>query len=149
MNYLAVLFANPGRDLAATELAAGPDGLADAAVMASTVGSHQAVLDEDAINAYRRRLSALRDEMDAADAWGDAEGSHRAHAESAWLISQLSAASGLGGRIRTFGTGDERARIAVGKAIRRALDRICAVDQAVGRRLRDTVHTGLRCCYRP
>lgn len=149
MGYLAVLFANPGREIASAELAAGPDGLGRAAVAGGAVESHQPVLDEAALKAYRSRLAQLRDELDAFDVVGDAEASARAHAESAWLMSELRAAAGLGGRVRGFNTTDERARIAVGKAIRRALDRIRAADQVLGQVLQDTVHTGLRCCYRP
>ena len=69
--------------------------------------------------------------------------------ESDWLVAELAAATGLGGRQRRFADDAERARIAVGKAIRRALRRIEAADQALGADLRACVVTGLRCCYRP
>jgi hypothetical protein len=55
----------------------------------------------------------------------------------------------MGGRVRQFATGEERARVAVGKAIRRALDRVAKADPFIGEELRATVQTGLRCCYRP
>ncbi|MEU9382656.1 hypothetical protein AB0D38_17490, partial [Streptomyces sp. NPDC048279] len=44
---------------------------------------------------------------------------------------------------------DERARIAVGKAIRRALQRITDADPLIGEHLGHTVHTGSRCSYWP
>jgi hypothetical protein len=43
----------------------------------------------------------------------------------------------------------ERARVAVGKAIRRALGRVTEADAAIGEHLRQTVHTGVRCSYWP
>jgi hypothetical protein len=43
----------------------------------------------------------------------------------------------------------ERARVAVGKAIRRALGRVTEADAAIGEHLRQTVHTGARCSYWP
>jgi len=43
----------------------------------------------------------------------------------------------------------ERARVAVGKAIRRSLARITEADPIIGDHLRQTVHTGVRCSYWP
>ena len=76
---------------------------------------------------------------------GDAE----ARAERDWLVAQLASAAGLGGRVRSFPDQGERARVAVGKAIRRALARIAEADPALGDHLRQTVHTGVRCSYWP
>ncbi|WP_410676041.1 hypothetical protein [Amycolatopsis sp. cmx-4-68] len=42
-----------------------------------------------------------------------------------------------------------KARIAVGKAIRRALTRIAAADAVIGDVLCDGVRTGARCGYHP
>ena len=56
---------------------------------------------------------------------------------------------GLAGRVRPFTDDGERARLAVGKAIRRAINRIEAVDPLIGRHLRDAVRTGRSCSYRP
>ena len=43
----------------------------------------------------------------------------------------------------------ERARVAVGKAIRRAILRVTREDSIVGEHLRQAVHTGARCSYWP
>jgi len=75
--------------------------------------------------------------------------SERARSERDWLIDQLAAATGLAGRVRNFTGNDERARVSVGKAIRRALKRIANVDPVIGEALEVGVHTGLRCSYRP
>jgi hypothetical protein len=72
-----------------------------------------------------------------------------ARAERDWLVAQLSSAVGLGGRTRAFPDQPERARVAVGKAIRRALVKITKADDVIGEHLRQTVHTGVRCSYWP
>ena len=70
-------------------------------------------------------------------------------AERDWLVAQLSSAAGFAGRTRAFPDQPERARVAVGKAIRRALARITEADGVIGEHLRQTVHTGVRCSYWP
>jgi hypothetical protein len=65
------------------------------------------------------------------------------------LLAEVSAATGLGGRPRRFSSTQERARVAVRKAIASALARIEARDAALARLLRDTVHTGTACRYDP
>ncbi len=142
MTYLATLLANPGYELAAVELAAGPGP-------AVPGGSAQPVLDEAATQHYRKWLANLEAELDEHEANNDAGRAERVRTERDWLLGELSAAAGLAGRVREFADAEERARIAVGKAIRRALAKITAVDQAIGETLRDGVQTGARCCYRP
>ncbi len=140
MLHLAVLLANPGREIDAAELAAGLSVL-DAPVD----GSSQPVLDRVAIEEYRGRLARLREEMDDPDA----ERAARAGAERDWLTSELAAAAGLGGRTRAFSTNRERARIAVGKAIRRAVTHVTRADPVIGEHLARAVRTGNRCSYWP
>jgi len=57
--------------------------------------------------------------------------------------------AGLAGRTRALPDQPERARVAVGKAIRRALARITEADSVIGEHLRQTVHTGVHCSYWP
>jgi hypothetical protein len=73
----------------------------------------------------------------------------QARAERDWLVAQLSIAAGLAGRTRSFPDQPERARVAVGKAIRRALARVTEADAVIGEHLRQTVRTGVRCSYWP
>jgi hypothetical protein len=54
-----------------------------------------------------------------------------------------------GGRRRRFSSADERARVAVRKAISATLARIGQHDAALARLLRDTVRTGWACRYDP
>jgi hypothetical protein len=70
-------------------------------------------------------------------------------AERQWLTAQLASATGLHGRARSFSDQGERARVAAGKAIRRALARIAEADAVVGEHLIETVRTGVRCSYWP
>jgi hypothetical protein len=148
MRHLATLLANPGREIRAIDLVAGPPASGEGVPPGQGV-SGQPLLDEEARNAYRRRLAELEAEIDEFDALNNAERASAARAERDWLLAELAAAAGLGGRVRHFADGEERARIAVGKAIRRALTRIGHADPLIGEELRATVRTGLRCSYRP
>jgi hypothetical protein len=73
----------------------------------------------------------------------------RARAERDRLLAELAGVTGIGGRSRRFPDNAERAGIAVGKAIRRALTRTGDTDPVIGEHLRGSVHTGIRCSYRP
>jgi hypothetical protein len=146
MLHVATLLANPGYEIPAVELAAGA-GLPGAT--ASAAGSTQPVLDEVARREYRQRMVTLQAEIDDHATRNDDGRVARAQAELEWLTGELRAAAGLAGRVRQFAGSEERARIAVGKAIRRALDRISSADPVIGAELRAGVHTGLRCSYRP
>jgi hypothetical protein len=140
--HLAVLIANPRQEIQAADLVAGVAGLTP-----GDAGAAQPVLDHEAIAEYRNRLKSLDTEIDQPDA--DPARVARARAERAWLVAQLSSAAGFAGRTRAFPDQPERARVAVGKAIRRALARITEADPVVGEHLRQTVHTGVRCSYWP
>src|ERR1700733_13084779 len=96
----------------------------------------------------RSRVKRLDAELDKREP-GDEEGRDAALAERDWLVAQLASAAGFGGRVRSFPDQGERARVAVGKAIRRALTRITEADPILGDHLRQTVHTGVRCSYWP
>jgi hypothetical protein len=142
MAHLAVLIANPRQEIQAADLVAGVAGLTP-----GEAGAAQPVLDHEAIAEYRNRLRSLDTEIDQPDA--DPARIARARAERDWLVAQLSSAAGFGGRTRAFPDQPERARVAVGKAIRRALARITEADPVVGEHLRQAVHTGVRCSYWP
>lgn len=159
LRHLAVLVANPRREIPAAELVAGLAALsgqasqADAAGESSPLARHggppQAVLDDAAVAGYRRRLGQLDAEITRLEAAGRAERAGLARAERDWLSAQLASAAGLGGRIRSFPDEPERARVAAGKAIRRALAKIAQADPVIGQHLHQSVHTGVRCSYWP
>ena len=107
-----------------------PDGLE---VRGDGLGDALPHLDAEAQAAYRDRLGELRPELDAAQEAGDGERAARIEAEIDIIVSELSAAFGLGGRARKEGSAAERARQSVTKAIRDALRRIREEDVALGR----------------
>jgi DNA-binding SARP family transcriptional activator len=145
MLHLAVLLANPGQEIPAIELAAGVAALHDA--VANT--AHQPVLDAVAIRDYRKRIDELRERIEDLEAENRPERAAEARAEQDWLIAELAAATGLGGRARGFADNQERARAAVGRAIRRTLGTITRADASIGEHLRKGISTGNRCSYRP
>jgi hypothetical protein len=145
--HLAVLTANPGVEVSAIDLVAGVDAVGDVARRSGM--SAQPVLDRTAIQQYRQRLAQLREEIDEMRSSGNAERAARARHEQDWLLAELTAGTGLGGRPRAFADNGERARLAVGRAIRRAIAHIERVDPIIGAHLREGVHTGVRCWYRP
>jgi len=148
MEYLATLVSNQGYEVPAIELLAGRQ-LPVAPVTESVSGSIQPVLDSAAKRAYKDKLAVLEAEIDEHELNHDLGRAEQVRAERDWLLAELAAATGLGGRARTFSGADERARISVGKAIRRALDRIETAEPAIGLALRASILTGRRCCYRP
>ena len=98
----------------------------------------QEVMDATAIATVRERIRTLRqqsmltaDEQDELDA----------------LTHELVCASGLGGRIRSFVDAPERARTAVRKAVKRAIEQVSAANAVVGQHLAARIKTGTTCRY--
>jgi hypothetical protein len=146
MLHLAVLIANPRQEVQAADLVAG---LAAISPATADIRAAQPFLDNAAIGEYRARLRRLDAELDQLESGHDPDRAASARAERDWLVAQLTSSAGLGGRPRSFPDQGERARVAVGKAIRRALARITAADAVIGEHLRQAVHTGVRCSYWP
>jgi hypothetical protein len=138
-----VLTANPDTEVAAIDLVAGLDP------RAQTTGTSQQVLDRTAVQRYRQRLTELGDEIDRLETAGDTDRAATVRAERDWVLAELGAGTGLAGRPRTFTDEQERARLAVGKAIRRAVGQVERADESLAAHLRTAVHTGLKCWYRP
>jgi hypothetical protein len=141
LHYLRALLAAPGRDIPAVDLAAGGAG-----VRSPATGP---VLDEQARSAYRRRLSALAGELDAADRAGDADRGGRLEAERQALLAQLRSATGLAGRSRGISPEAERARVNVTRTLRATLARITEMAPAAGAHLQASIRTGGACRYQP
>jgi len=143
MLHLAVLIANPGTEITAFDLVSGMTAVRRAAGGGL---SRQAILDRTAVAGYRRRLAQLRD-APADPGPADPEPGHRD--ERDWLSGELAANTRPGRPARAFGDEAERARVAAGRAIRRALAAVERADPVIGAHLRAAVHTGARCWYRP
>jgi len=159
LRYLNLLVRQPGRELTAVELArlaaaAGPSGTGQASARAE--GLHEAtgapagdVLDARARAAYRQRLADLDEDIAEAGEWNDTGRASRLRAEKDFLVRELAAATGLGGRPRQLGSEPERARLNVTRAIRTAIARIREHAPGAAAHLDQAVRTGSRCCYAP
>jgi len=136
--YLARLLAEPGRELHALDLA-----------MAGVTDEGLPVLDEEAKASYRRRLAEV--EEDIAEAERNHDDARREHAERDrdYLMAELAGAVGLGGRSRTTGGTAERARGAVTRSLRYALERLAEQHPELGEHLGRAVRTGAFCSYQP
>ena len=147
MRDLAVLLSRPGRPVPAAELVAlsggGRPARADLAMGAD------AVLDDQAKQAYRGRLEALDREVADAEDRGDPDGAEKARAEREAIAHELAAALGLGGRDRGLGDPSERARKAVTERIRYSMARIAAVHPELAAHLQASITTGSSCAYQP
>ena len=141
MVHLAVLIANPRQEIQAADLVAGLAGLS------GTSGE-----------AGRRSASLTRKRSPSTGA-GEAAGHRDRRAGTrpgppGQGRTRLAGRPALQrGRARRPDQGLPRPararRVAVGKAIRRALARITEADGVIGEHLRQTVHTGVRCSYWP
>lgn len=154
LHYIATLLASPGRDIAALDLATGggtggPSRVPDDDLRERRRSPDEPALDDAARTAYRRRLTELEEELEEAEAWGDAERAARARAETEFLAAELAAAVGLGGRARQLSSDAERARQSVRKAISSALERIGREDAALAGHLTGAITTGYMCSYQP
>jgi hypothetical protein len=138
MAYVARLLEAPGVEISAAELVG---------VHEPEFSARQAVIDDQARAAYRRRAGELQAEIDEADDHNDLERAARARAEFDALVDEVQRTTGLLGRRRAFADEAERARTSVQKAIKRAIARIADADATLGRELSCRILTGARCVY--
>ena len=146
LRYLQLLLAAPGVDIPALDLSDAVAGHPGAGVVGPTRIEQ---LDRRSLLTFRRRLAEIDVEIDEVQAWGDEGRLARLEDERVALLEELRAATGLGGRPRAASGAEERARVAVRKAIAAAVTRVGLVDPALGRLLTDTVVTGAVCRYEP
>jgi predicted ATPase len=135
---VAVLLSNAGREVHVFDLTGS--GVYSASIE---------VLDDRARREYARRVVALEDDIARAEAAADDTGAAEAAQERDWLVGQLQAAAGLGGRPRVETDGQERARQTVGARIRYTLRRLDALDADLADHLRRSIHLGTCCSYDP
>jgi hypothetical protein len=136
MHYLARLVANPGTDIHVLDLVGS---------IAADRGDAGELLDARAMREYRARWIELREIADDADTRGDAD-----RAESARLeIEALARELGRSARGKRAESAVDRARSAVQRRIKDALERIGKRDPGAGSWLRRAVRTGNHCCFSP
>ncbi len=115
--YVERLLADPGRefhvlDLVAIERGSLPTGRAVRQGEHSTTDGAAAglpILDDEARDAYRRRLAEVDDDIDDATRTNDLGRVELAQRDREYLIAELSRAVGLGGHPRSVGGTSERA----------------------------------------
>jgi hypothetical protein len=141
MQYLAHLVTSPHTDVHVLEIVGSsehPDR-----------GDAGELVDSAALFAYRARLDTLRDAIETAEALGNAEAAERARGEMEAIAAELARTTQKGGRPRYASSSVDRARSAVQRRIKDALDRIAEQDPALGAWLRRSVRTGNYCSFRP
>jgi len=142
---LALLLANPMREIPASELMAGIGGAGEA----TPESGADDVLDARARADYAARAREVEGELSEAEACNDLGRVEALQAEREALLVELAAATGLGARARRLGDPGERARKAVSARIRDSLKRIHEVHPELADHLNASVSTGLSCSYRP
>lgn len=160
LDCLGCLLRRPGRDVHVTELVGIPidlpaptllGGLWEVSGHAVTAG-HQAcdtILDGQAKAEYKQRIDQLRNDLEEAERFNDSYRAAKARTEMDAIAEQLAAAVGLGGRDRRSSSEAERARSAITKRIKEAINRIAEVIPPLGCHLAARIKTGYFCSYNP
>jgi hypothetical protein len=156
MHYVARLLADPGREHHVLDLVAAervPGAAADAGgtpgLPLRALGDAGELIDAQAKDAYRRRLSEIDEDIEQAQTDGDDERVAQAQTERDFLVRELARAFGLGGRERRAASASERARAGVSRAVRHAIARIGEHDPRLGEHLSRAIRTGTYCTYLP
>ncbi|CAN5542530.1 hypothetical protein BH20ACT2_BH20ACT2_05330 [soil metagenome] len=137
---LAVLLAAEGREVHVLDLVGS-------AVRSPAGGD---LVDEQSLDAYRRRLADIDDDITEAERHDDDERAARLSAERQALLDELGRVTGIGHRPRQFASHPaERARKAVTARIRDAIKKIDPVLPALAAHLERSIVTGTYCRYRP
>jgi tetratricopeptide (TPR) repeat protein len=155
LRYVERLLADPGRefhvlDLIAVEQGSLPTGRTTVhgqAAVDGAAGVGLPMLDDQARDAYRRRLAEVDEDIEEATRMNDLGRVELAQHDRDYLIAELTAAAGLGGRHRTTGGTAERARTSVTRSIRYSLERLAEHHPAVAAHLGQSVNTGTYCVY--
>ncbi len=153
--HLERLLCEPGREFHALDLVVADEGIVADAPDDAVVGEELAdlgsggllILDDQAREAYRRRLAEVDDDIADAERMNDLGRAELARRDRDYLVSELSRAVGLGGRSRVEGDRSERARMAVTRSIRYSLRRLAEHHPSLAEHLSRCVRTGTYCCY--
>jgi non-specific serine/threonine protein kinase len=156
LQYVAVLLRNSGREFHVRELLASP---LHASTPAAAPGVHGhlwgglyagvSVLDAQAKAECKRRLNDLRQDLNEAERFNDPQRKTEAQNEVQAITDYLASAVGLGGRDRKTSSNAERARCAVTKCIKKAIQKIDEAIPSLGYHLAARIKTGYFCSYNP
>jgi hypothetical protein len=151
--FLAVLLSNPGREFHVTELLARQMAVSTPvpANQRVTTGLHAGIpmLDARAKAEYKRRLNDLRQDLNEAERFNDPQRQTEARDEIQAIADHLASAIGLRGGDRKTSSDAERARSAVTKCIKRAIQEIRDAIPSLGLHLVARIKTGYLCSYSP
>jgi len=153
--YIERLLADPGREFHVLDLVAVEQGTlptagpvdAEAAAGTTPDGGGLPALDEQAKAAYRQRLIEVDQDIEDATAANDLGRLELAERDREYLLTELGRAIGLGGRLRSVGSDAERARTAVARSVRYALDRLAEHHPTAAMHIRRGLGTGTYCRY--
>lgn len=157
--YLERLLVKPGREFHVLDLLAVEHGtlpnprdgttLDDGTWATDGEGAGLPLLDDQARDAYRRRLTEVDEDIEEATLMNDTGRVELAERDREYLIRELERAVGLGGRHRTTGGGAERARTSVTRSIRYGLARLGEHHRRLAAHMDHCVRTGTYCVYSP
>jgi len=145
LDCLGYLLRYPARDVHVSQLLATPIDLPLPAFFQDA----GPILDSQAKAEYKRRIDELRDDLEEAERFNDSYRAARARSQMDAVAEQLAAAVGFGGRDRRSSSEAERARSAVTKRIKEAINRVGKIMPALGRHLAARIKTGYFCSYNP
>ena len=155
LHYLAVLLGDPRREFHVRELLALMDVSTPAAAVAAhgrvTGGLYTGVpvLDAQAKAEYKCRVNDLRQDLNQAKRFNDPQRKTEVQNELQAIADHLASAVGLGGRDRKTSSDAERARSAVTKCIKQAVQKIGEAIPSLGYHLAARIKTGYFCSYNP
>jgi hypothetical protein len=151
LQMLSVLIARAGEDVHAIDLmnAREVDGAMSSVGDVVDGGDAGDLLDDTAKLRYRARLREIDAALDDESSPLVAARRERMLAEKEALVRELARGLGLGGRARKAGSAAERARVAVQRRLRDAIEKVRTHDAALAAHLDRCVRTGALCCYRP
>ena len=156
LQFLAFLLHTPGREFHVSELLSSM--AVHPAMTSGLIGDGRRytglyeglpILDAQAKAECKRRLNELRQELDEAERFNDPARAAKANNEMTLFAQHLAAAIGLGGRGRKKSSEAERARCAVTKRIKEAIQKISESIPALGHHLNARIKTGYFCSYNP
>lgn len=143
MEYIAYLLNNPGHEFPALTLRRLIDGVQ------VVEGSAGEMADNRALGDYRREYREIEMDLEQARADNDLGREQQLSEKREALTVEIGRATGLGGRKRQAGDPQERARSAISKSIRRALDAIEPIHEPCALHLRNFLKIRTSLAYTP
>ncbi|MFP6662902.1 MAG: AAA family ATPase [Deltaproteobacteria bacterium] len=131
-----------------TSLEAGEQGLRSGELGLADDSGLEAI-DAQALRNYRARITELHRELAEAEAHHDIGRTQALHHELDAISEAIHSSTGLGGRRRRTSSDSERARSAVRKRVKAALDRIRRDLPSLHAHLVTHLQTGTLCSYAP